>query len=718
MGRLAWYSRRLRTMSPAEICWRTVSAARVAAGTVARPPRDDELLDRSDWAAALAEFRAGAGRPVLLDRDRASAVAADDPASVGAVVAKADWIVAGKVQYFGYPEVQLEHPIEWHRDPLSGVRWPAVASARLDHRSAPGDAKWIWELNRLQHLTWLAEAWLFTGESQYAETAFDHLDSWLAQNPPGIGIAWRGAFEAGVRLVSVAVALQGLRDSELLTEDRYRAVLRMTAESMRRCWSDRSRFSSANNHLVGELAGLAVGALLHPELADSARTLRRALNGLTREADRQVLPDGAGAEQALAYQVFTGDLLLVVAAILRRGGRPVPPAIVAALRRGAHYLAALVGDRDPVPRYGDDDEGFALRLDIDPVPRVDRHLGAVAAVTGDVTAGNYGVGGLTAAWLGGPELPLGLGTVSRPRSQWFTDGGLVVLRAGSRRLTMDVGPLGYLAIAAHGHADALAVTLSVDGVELIGDPGAGSYYGHPDWRAVHRGTRAHATVTVDGTDQSVSGGPFLWTAKATTSVHGVDLVRGVVDAEHDGYRRLGSPVQHRRWLVAPPDEPTIIVVDRLTGVGRHEVMTSWPLHPDLELNLDPTDSLAHVVSRRSRTLLYLAHAATSDLRRTELRGDVEQGLGWWSDRLESRRPAWLLGAAVLADVPLVVVTALHLATSADPPTGLSVSLSGEQIDVTWSQGPRRRGLQIDPSAPATVRSTSETNPSWSQADDR
>ncbi len=100
---------------------------------------------------------------------------------------------------------------------------------------------------------------------------------------------------------------------------------------MRRCWTDRSRFSSANNHLVGELAGLAVGALLLPELAGSSRRLRCALDGLAREADLQVLPDGAGAEQALAYQLFTGDLLLVVAALLRLDGRMVPPAITAAL---------------------------------------------------------------------------------------------------------------------------------------------------------------------------------------------------------------------------------------------------------------------------------------------------------------------------------------------------------------------------------------------------
>ena len=34
-------------------------------------------------------------------------------------------------------------------------------------------------------------------------------------------------------------------------------------------------------------------------------------------------------------------------------------------------------------------------------------------------------------------------------------GGLVVLRRGPRRITIDTGPLGYLSIAAHGHATRL-----------------------------------------------------------------------------------------------------------------------------------------------------------------------------------------------------------------------------------------------------------------------
>ena len=154
---------------------------------------------------------------MLLDQDRASRIATERPAEVNALIDQADRFLAGERVYFGYPSANIGAVVDWNYDPLTDYRWPAVAGSRIDHRVARSDPKWIWELNRLQHLPVLAQAWLFTGESRYAEMAFDHLDSWLDQNPVGTGIAWRGAFEAGVRAISVAIALQGLRNSPAMT---------------------------------------------------------------------------------------------------------------------------------------------------------------------------------------------------------------------------------------------------------------------------------------------------------------------------------------------------------------------------------------------------------------------------------------------------------------------------------------------------------------------
>lgn len=704
MNKLGWYVRRLATMDPAEVGWRVVATARTAVDGVLPAPSDDRLLAGAspNWSTALESFVRGEGRPVLLDRARAAEVASAHPAEMREVIAAADRAVAGRFRFFGYPEVTLGSAIDWNHDPLSVTTWPSIASTRIDHRSAAGDAKWIWELNRLQHLPWLAQAWLVTGDDRYADTAWQHLDSWIAQNPPGSGIAWRGAFEAGIRAVSVAVALQGLRDSEGLTLERFMAVARMLAESARRCWRDRSRFSSANNHLVGELTGLAVVSLLLPELAGSADGLRRALVALTEEAEQQILPDGAGAEQAFAYQIFTSDLLLVVAALLRLAGRPVPSPITAALERGAAFLGAVVGENDPVGRYGDDDEGFALRLDPAEVPDVRSHLACFAAVAGDPVAARLGREGMSSHWLGG-AVPESVSAPGRTEagSIHATVGGLVVLRSGRRRTMMDVGPLGYLSIAAHGHADALAVTLANDGADLVGDPGPASYYGHPDWRRTHRSTRVHATVEVDGVDQSVDGGSFLWTRHAGVTVHRVDVRAGLVDAEHNGYCRLAEPVRHRRWLIAPPESTSVLVADLLTGAGRHDARTSWPLHPDLELV--SADADGHLALRNGVDALRVVHAATVPLVREEVRGDVLTGLGWWSDRLESRKPAWLIGARVSGAMPVAVVTLLQTGGSDRPEVSdLAVKRIGERLEIVWAEGRSRHSVIVRTARPGDV----------------
>ncbi len=270
-------------------------------------------------------------------------------------------------------------------------------------------------------------------------------------------------------------------------------------------WQQRSLFSSANNHLLGEMAGVATVAMLHPEIPSADRMQARALHVLAREAERQFLPDGVNAEQSTSYQIFAAELLAVPAALVRlRGGLP-PASILETLQREAAYLRDLTADGESLPRFGDEDGGFALRLAPDPVPSLSRHLALVGAVLGEALPEDV-ADDLPAAWLRGGAAPSRPPTRSAPRDLYAPHGGLVVLRRGRLRLTMDVGPLGYLSLAAHGHADALAVTVTRDGHDVIGDPGTGSYYAEPSWRLAFRRTRMHATVAVDDLDQSVSGG--------------------------------------------------------------------------------------------------------------------------------------------------------------------------------------------------------------------
>ena len=707
LAKVGWYRNRLAAMTGRELLWRVHQTSKKLVPRNARRSRAGDVRIR-DWDEALNRFRVGADRPVFLDRDRCRRIAQVHPDAVAQLIAAADSTSELSFRFFGYPAVTLEPPINWHYDPIHDRVWPDHPSHRIDHRSAGGDVKWIWELNRLQHLPWLAQAWLFTGDDRYSKAALGQLESWIEQNTPGRGIAWQGAFEAGIRAISVAIALQGLRDSPDLTAGLYRRVVTMLAESAACCWADRSLYSSANNHLVGEMAGLAVVAMIFPELRRAEKWEKRAANQLCTEASKQILADGIGAEQAVAYQLFTVELLHLVAVLMRLRGSDVPQPFYESIRRNATFLTAIVGDGNPPPRFGDDDGGFALRLGPDAPRSITDHLRIISGVCGQQSPAHFGSSGsgLDAAWFAelAQSAPSSIATPETPPrvlgSFLAPNGGLVVLRGGNRQITMDVGPLGYLSLAAHGHADALSVVLSADGHELISDPGTGSYYGHPPWRAVMRSTRAHPTVCVDGQDQSVAGGPFLWSKHAKVEVLGADLTAGVVDAQHDGYSRLPGDVIHRRWLITTSDDcEQALVVDLIRGTGHHEVRTNWPLHPSL--GIDCIDGGYRAVRDRV-PVLQLLFTGTARLEIDAVRGNADSNLGWWSDGLESRVPAWWLSARCEAELPLVTASLLSTAGNGSE-KGLEVELrEDETIHVHWEENDGYRSVSIRTDRPAAV----------------
>lgn len=68
------------------------------------------------------------------------------------------------------------------------------------------------------------------------------------------------------------------------------------------------------------------------------------------------------------------ELLQIAAALLVDRDGSAPKAILDAIVRSTSFLSAVTGENDPVPRYGDDDHGFALRLGPETEPTVRDHL--------------------------------------------------------------------------------------------------------------------------------------------------------------------------------------------------------------------------------------------------------------------------------------------------------------------------------------------------------
>lgn len=699
-GAAGWRLRRLTAMSPSELAARAARAARHSLDDLsyrAARPFWRRAWQPSGGAIVVAARPAAPVGP--LTQARADGLAERDPAAAAAIVALAERVLAGRYHYFGYPEVELAPPLDFARDPYTGSRWPDRHGKRLDYRhDAPGDPKWAWELNRLQELPPLVEAWLLTGDERFARHALGLAGRWLQTNEPGRGVPWSNGYEAALRAISLALTLDALRGSSLLPRETEDALARALWQHGRWIVRDPSTHSSANNHLLGELAGLVTIGLLAPELAPGERWLEHGLLGLGAEAGRQIAPDGTSVEQSFRYHLHVVDLLLLVVALLDARSRPVPPPLTDALSRSAAALAAQLGDGEPEPAYGDADDAWVVRLDGLERREARGVASALAARLGHEGARRVASSLDAAAWwlfgAEGAQRFASTPVAAAPASVVLPDAGLVHLRAGESRVTLDAGPLGYLSIAAHGHADALQLTLAHRGAELVVDPGVGSYFARPELRSAFRGTSFHATLSVDGEDQSVSGGPFLWRRHASARLLHVDLAAGVCLAEHDGYLRLADPVLHRRLVVAQPDG-AIVVHDRLAAKDAHRLVQTWPLHPSLTAKATGAGEVRACCGDAPRLQLLLA--ASSPGRIVLARGQDDPPRGWFSAGLERVEPATLVTYEVEGVGQTDLVAVLRpLDGGPWPQAGLSLEPAAEGLRVVYTGPGGPVALLLDP----------------------
>lgn len=556
-----WTLKRLSNMGPAEILHRVV-----------------EQAHRARWArvpAGWSRWNAPALAPPPALADRLSAASSDLRAAIAddaARVLRGEFSALGRDWPIRTPDALF--PAEfWRLDPATGRLWPGADTycfaVDFRHDGSRGDVKYVWEPNRLQDLALLAADWRLHQRPESLAAVAAGISSWHEANPPFGGVAWASGIEVALRSISLVLVLSLAGDG--LSPEVTKQIGQILVAS--RSWLELfpSLYSSANNHRVAELVGLvAIGA------ATGGDTTQW-MDALEAELLKQIFPDGSPAEQSPNYGAFTVEMALLAR---RLAGSAARPKLDERLVAFARYAAALGPSRFLAP--GDDDEGRVLR---DPAAPEDYPTAVAAAVSASPgTGATETLRGL----LFGAGLPAVV-TLSGLTS--FRDGGVSIYRGAAAgrqiRLSFDHGPLGYLSIAAHGHADALALTLAVDDMPVFVDPGTYLYGSGGAWRRWFRGTPAHNTLNIGGENQSLIAGAFNWTQHAASELIEARSEGGTLQlaARHDGYRhRFG--VTHRRDVALVGDE--LSVRDVLLGAAEPMVAEIvWQLGPDIEVELAP-----------------------------------------------------------------------------------------------------------------------------------
>lgn len=302
---------------------------------------------------------------------------------------------------------------------------------------------------------------------------------------------------------------------------------------------------NTSNHLMNNGRGLyRLGlALGLKECAEAGLAI------LTAEAGRIFHPSGVLREGSSHYHLLYTRNLLDVWLAARRHGRAEAGTFEAYAKRALSVARALmlpgglplIGDVSPdcPPAFLEslatgEQSGWLATLD----------SGDRAAVAGLVESAPQGV--LGDGW-------------------WRAEnGGWAVLSF--------CDPDGWPHTPGHGHQDAGSFELHDGGVRVVVDPGRGAY-GEDGEAALYRSGAVHNTVAIDDRDPYPPNKPYYDDAyrravcgRAPVVVRAPD---GGVTVRHDGFSRLsGVGSISRSWSIAGG---TVVIHDRVDGVGRHKV---------------------------------------------------------------------------------------------------------------------------------------------------
>lgn len=371
------------------------------------------------------------------------------------------------------------------------------------------------------------------------------LERWVAENPAGEGIGWE-PYPTSLRIINwVKWALAGNALSAAVVHS-------LTVQA--RWLARRLEWHLLGNHLFANAKALVfAGAFFEGDEADE--WFRLGMGILDREIPEQMLADGGHFERSTMYHALAFEDMLDLVNLTR-----ACPAVFTARR---HLI-----------------DGWP-----DLASKMGRWLAAMSHPDGGISFFNDAAIGIApppiALFRYAQRLGIPVETAFSAGVVWLRDSGYVRAQQGDAVLIVDVAKIGPDYLPGHAHADTLSFELSVKGQRVLVNSGT-SRYGLGPEREWERSTAAHNTVEMDGKDSSEIWAGFRVARRAYPFDIGVEKIADsvIIQAAHDGYRRLtGRPVHRRRWLLGPKQ---LEVTDRIEGRYGSAVSRIY-FHPDVRV---------------------------------------------------------------------------------------------------------------------------------------
>lgn len=416
--------------------------------------------------------------------------------------------LTGQTNVFGWYNMPLDTPPDWHTSVLTGKRlddnqshWSDIQ----DFTSGVGDIKGIWEPSRFMWVLNHVSNYLLTKDDSHIENLNKWIRDWSATNPFNAGANWKCAQEASFRVMHLAAAAILLRQA--LPEESLFVFIKQHLTRI----APTLGYAKAqdNNHGTSEAAALYIGASWLLQYSPTDKQLQRwqqtGSTYLTERMSRLVMEDGSFSQYSVTYHRVMLDTVCLVE--LWRRFLDLPKLDERFYARSAKATEWLWLFTDPVsgdaPNLGANDGAHILNY-LNTDYRDFRPSVALGCLLfqGKTAFGNEADSRLQALFA-----VKATGTMAeRGRLHKLAEGGYGVAVNPRAWCSFNVPVFRFRP----GQEDNLHVDLWVGGLNVLRDAGSFSYNTEQKWLAYFGGVQGHNTIQFDNGQQMPKLSRFLY----------------------------------------------------------------------------------------------------------------------------------------------------------------------------------------------------------------
>ncbi len=497
-----------------------------------------------------------------------------------------------KINLLGSGLIYLGETIDWHKDYKTGIRWENrychdISYMNLDK---PSDVKIPWEISRLQWLIPAGQAYLLTGDDQYADAVKHILLDWIKNNPYASSVNWSCTMEVALRIIVWVWFFRIFKNAPSWQDQNFQALFLNALYLHARFTSKHLEISDINgNHYTANAAGLVIAGLFFYPAKKARDWLRRGWQILIKEIKIQVADDGVDYEASIPYHRFVCELFFLPAFYRTQVKLAVPDYYISQLIKMAEFINAYSRTDGSTPLLGDADDARVLPFG-DQSINDHRYLISLIAHTWNVKSLlPFSAVNAESYWLLGEQVfNYSSLSLSKKKSIGFENSGYYIMTNSRDHIFIDCAAIGLAGRGGHGHNDCLSFEAMLDGELLVTDSGAYLYTASYQERNYFRSNAAHNTPQIDRQEMNRFESPYhLWTlhndAKPTLIAWQPSTAMDYFCGSHSGYTRVKDPVIVKRSIYLLHEYHILIIKDEFESRGEHSVIIPLHLAADVKI---------------------------------------------------------------------------------------------------------------------------------------